>query len=157
MSTAAAEIRLTAVPSSVSRSPLLAPYLVAIGLDHTTAPIELRERLAYTESELPTALANLTKPDVAPLEQAVILSTCNRVEVYGITRSRRPREELMSFVARYRGLDPRELDGAVYMYRDAAVAPSPGGNVGWTPLARARGSADSGTGAPRAQAGGHRW
>jgi len=122
MSTAPVAVRLTETPSSVAHSPVLPPHLVAIGLDHTTAPIELRERLAFTESEVPMALANLTNPDVAPFEQVVILSTCNRVEVYGITRSWRPREELMSFVARYRGLDPRELEGAVYIYRDTAVA-----------------------------------
>jgi glutamyl-tRNA reductase len=96
--------------------------LVVVGLDHTTAPIHLRERIAFADSEVPVALARLTDPDDPLLEQAAILSTCNRVEVYGAARSRRPREELTSFLARYHGLDPDELAGAVYVHRDIEAA-----------------------------------
>jgi glutamyl-tRNA reductase len=96
--------------------------LVAVGLDHTTAPIALRERVAFADSEVPAALARLTHPDHPLLKQAAILSTCNRVEVYGAARSRRSREELMSFLARYHGLDPDALTGAVYVHRGAEVA-----------------------------------
>lgn len=52
--------------------------LLVIGLDHRTAPVELRERLAVERDQLPAALAQLA--DYVP--QAVILSTCNRTEVY---------------------------------------------------------------------------
>jgi hypothetical protein len=56
--------------------PLLAgPQLVVVGLDHTTAPIDLRERVAFADSEVPAALAHLTDPDDGLLEQAAILST----------------------------------------------------------------------------------
>jgi glutamyl-tRNA reductase len=98
------------------------PQLVVVGLDHSTAPIDLRERVAFAESEIPAALAYLTGPRLPLLEQAAILSTCNRVEVYGATRSRRPRKELTSCLARYHGLDPDELKDAVYFHRDAEVA-----------------------------------
>jgi glutamyl-tRNA reductase len=96
--------------------------LVVVGLDHTTATVDLRERLAFADSELPMALAQLTDPGNRLLEQAAILSTCNRVEVYGAARSRLSREALTSFLARYHGLDPDELNGAVYVHRDAEVA-----------------------------------
>jgi glutamyl-tRNA reductase len=96
--------------------------LVAFGLDHTTAPIDLRERVAFADSEISVALAHLTDPDDPLLEQAAILSTCNRVEVYGATRSRRSREELTSFLARYHELAPDELSGSVYVHRGLEVA-----------------------------------
>jgi glutamyl-tRNA reductase len=96
--------------------------LVAVGLDHTTAPIDLRERVAFADSAVPAALARLPDPDDRALEQAAIVSTCNRVEVYGTTRSRASREELTSFLASYHGLDSSELTGSVYVHRDAEVA-----------------------------------
>jgi glutamyl-tRNA reductase len=96
--------------------------LVAVGLDHTTAAIELRERVAFADAEIPAALAQLTDPADPLLEQAAIVSTCNRVELYGFARSRRPRDELLSFLARYHGLEPRELKGAVYVHRGDEVA-----------------------------------
>ena len=96
--------------------------LVAIGLDHTTAAIELRERVAFADAAIPAALAQLTDPDDPLLEQAAILSTCNRVELYGLTRSRRSREELTSFLSRFHGLEPHELSGRVYVHRGDEVA-----------------------------------
>jgi glutamyl-tRNA reductase len=96
--------------------------LVAVGLDHTTAGIELRERVAFADAEIPAALAQLTDPADPLLEQAAIVSTCNRVELYGVAQSRRPRDELMSFLARYHGLEPRELKGAAYVHRGDEVA-----------------------------------
>jgi len=53
---------------------------VAIGLDHTTAGIALRERVAFSDAEIPAALRRLTDPTDRLLDQAAILSTCNRVE-----------------------------------------------------------------------------
>src|SRR3984957_9863229 len=99
-----------------------APQLVVVGLDHRTAQTDLRERIAFADSEIATALAQLTNPDHQLLEQAAILSTCNRVEVYGVARSARSRQELTSFVARYRGLDPASLTRSAYVHRDAEVA-----------------------------------
>jgi glutamyl-tRNA reductase len=120
---------MTAAAARVGRTEMVrwhtvlpGPQLVVVGLDHGTAPIDLRERVAFAESEIPAALAYLTSPSLPLLEQAAILSTCNRVEVYGATRSRRAREELSSFLARYHGLDLDELKDAVYFHRDAEVA-----------------------------------
>jgi glutamyl-tRNA reductase len=98
------------------------PQLVAVGLDHRTAGVEVRERVAFADAAIPEALAQLTDPADPLLEQAAILSTCNRVELYGVSRSRRPREELTSFLSRYHGLEPRELSGAVYVHRGDEVA-----------------------------------
>jgi glutamyl-tRNA reductase len=95
--------------------------LVAVGLDHRTAGIELRERVAFTAAALPAALEQLTGPRDALLAQAAILSTCNRVEIYGAARSRAGHDELASLLAGCHGLDPRELVGAVHVHRGDEV------------------------------------
>ena len=55
-------------------------HIVLVGLNHKSAPIELRERLAFSREQLPMALAKLRAD--AGLQEAAILSTCNRVEIY---------------------------------------------------------------------------
>jgi glutamyl-tRNA reductase len=58
--------------------------IVAVGLSHKTAPIEVRERLAIAQAALPDLLGKLVlQPAVG---EAVVLSTCNRVEVYAAPR-----------------------------------------------------------------------
>jgi len=58
--------------------------IVAVGLNHRTAPVELRERLAVPEARLPEALARLKRwPGIV---EGVILSTCNRVELYAVVK-----------------------------------------------------------------------
>ncbi len=57
--------------------------IVAIGLSHYSAPVSVRERFAFAEARVPAALQSLRDSGVA--EEAVILSTCNRVEVYAAT------------------------------------------------------------------------
>jgi glutamyl-tRNA reductase len=58
------------------------PILV-IGLSHRTSPVTLRERFAFAEHRIPEALGRLRKTGAA--DEAVILSTCNRVEIYTST------------------------------------------------------------------------
>ena len=53
--------------------------IVVVGLNHTTAPVAVRERLAFSDIALAEALAHFHPPEVTEL---VILSTCNRVELY---------------------------------------------------------------------------
>ena len=58
--------------------------IIAIGLNHRTAPVELRERLAVSDSRLPEALARLKRwPGI---DEGAILSTCNRVELYAVVK-----------------------------------------------------------------------
>ena len=57
--------------------------LVVIGLSHHSSPVALRERFAFAEARVPAALETLRASGVA--EEAVILSTCNRVEIYAVT------------------------------------------------------------------------
>jgi glutamyl-tRNA reductase len=57
--------------------------VVVIGLSHRTSPVAVRERFAFAEAQIPAALAALRDAGVAG--EAVILSTCNRVEIYAAT------------------------------------------------------------------------
>jgi len=57
--------------------------IVVIGLSHHSSPVTVRERFAFAEARIPAALQLLRDAKVA--EEAVILSTCNRVEIYAVT------------------------------------------------------------------------
>jgi len=74
------------------------PVLV-LGLSHHTAPVALRERFAFAEAQVPETLSRLRERGLA--EEGVILSTCNRVELY-VATSQEPRrafDELRQFLA----------------------------------------------------------
>jgi len=57
--------------------------VVVVGVSHRTAPVEVRERLAFAEATIPGALEQVRAQGLA--SEAVILSTCNRVELYAFT------------------------------------------------------------------------
>jgi glutamyl-tRNA reductase len=56
--------------------------LLAVGLNHTTAPVDVRERLAVPREQIGESLSGLLQH--ASLSEVVLLSTCNRVEVYAV-------------------------------------------------------------------------
>ncbi|HZL42349.1 MAG TPA: glutamyl-tRNA reductase [Verrucomicrobiae bacterium] len=57
--------------------------IVVIGLSHRSSPVAVRERFAFAEARIPAVLQLLRQEGIA--EEAVILSTCNRVEIYAAT------------------------------------------------------------------------
>ena len=57
--------------------------VIVIGLSHHTSPVEIRERFAFADAKIPDALKSLRETGIAG--EAVILSTCNRVEIYAAT------------------------------------------------------------------------
>jgi len=75
--------------------------VVVIGLSHHSSPVELRERFAFAETKIPDALKSLRESGVA--SEAVILSTCNRVEIYAATALEPAAAfaELKQFLARW--------------------------------------------------------
>ena len=86
--------------------------LIALGLNHQTAPLALREKVALDAASLPAALASLlSRPGV---EEAALLSTCNRTEVYAQVE---PGQEasVADWLAQHHGLDYAALEG--YLYR----------------------------------------
>ncbi len=57
--------------------------IVVLGLSHHSSPVELRERFAFAEARIPAVLQLLREQGI--VDEAVILSTCNRVEIYAST------------------------------------------------------------------------
>ena len=57
--------------------------IVVVGLSHHSAPVELRERFAFEDAQVPGALQELREAGIAT--EGVVLSTCNRVEIYAAT------------------------------------------------------------------------
>ncbi|MDR7548089.1 MAG: glutamyl-tRNA reductase, partial [Armatimonadota bacterium] len=74
-----------------------------IGLSHKTAPLEVRERLAFGEEELPEALRALRA--LPGVREAFLLSTCNRTEVYLCTWEQPDRGQVAEALARLRRAD----------------------------------------------------
>ncbi|QDQ26846.1 glutamyl-tRNA reductase [Chitinimonas arctica] len=91
--------------------------LFALGLNHETAPIGVREKLAFSPDELALAVAELVA--TPGVEEAAIVSTCNRTELYAAGR-----EEgiLLSWLARSRQLDPQSIAPYLYRLPDRAAA-----------------------------------
>jgi len=94
--------------------------LLITGVSHKTAPVEVRECLAFREESLPAALADLTSRD--GVAEAVILSTCNRVEIALATEdSADPQSVTDAFLADQKALRPETLEPHIYRHegRDA--------------------------------------
>ena len=94
--------------------------IVVVGLNHETAPVAVREALAFPKERLPEALARVREE--AGLGEAVILSTCNRVEVYGRATEESASTRWPRSSRRYHGREPAEI--APHLYRlegEAAV------------------------------------
>ncbi len=93
-----------------------AKRLWLVGLSHRTAPVEVRERLAISGAELRAAIDRLR--DRPGVEEAVILSTCNRVEVALNAGSSAALDAAVELLASIRGIDPRSLDPYLYRLED---------------------------------------
>ena len=103
--------------------------IVSIGTSHHVAPVEFREKLAFSNEQLIESLHHLR--DSYKLQEAVILSTCNRVEVYAVANTQQmigsPVKRLLDFLAYYHsiGLDTikkwsyrhHNLDTILHLFR----------------------------------------
>ncbi|MEJ5240597.1 MAG: glutamyl-tRNA reductase [Anaerolineales bacterium] len=95
--------------------------LLCLGLDHTTAPLSLRERVAFNEETARAALARLGCGSLnTPLGEMVILSTCNRVELYAVS-SEPTFEALETFLFETRRLQVEEYATHFYRYHGEQV------------------------------------
>ncbi|HYU43106.1 MAG TPA: glutamyl-tRNA reductase [Vicinamibacteria bacterium] len=91
--------------------------IIVIGVSHRTAPLPVREALAFPRDQLRDALLRLRAETGAG--EVMILSTCNRVELYARQDDPGAVDALESFLARYHARDGRELQAVVYRYADA--------------------------------------
>lgn len=90
--------------------------LLSVGLNHTTAPVEIRERVAFAPEQLPATLQSLI--NLPGIEEASVLSTCNRTEVLCWHHSAAPEILLPAWLARQRHLDDDSLKPYLYIHRD---------------------------------------
>ncbi len=91
--------------------------LIVLGLNHETAPIAVRERLAFAPADLPIALHDLVAEQ--GVFEAAILSTCNRTEIY--CNAREP-NLVLNWLAHNRGRQPHELSEHLYVFQDDTAA-----------------------------------
>jgi glutamyl-tRNA reductase len=92
-----------------------------VGCSHHGTSIDVRERLAFSPEQTREALDHWRR--VFPGVEAVLLSTCNRVEIYAATE-RRPEptlDQIATFLARFHGLDPADVVEHLYQHSDEAA------------------------------------
>jgi glutamyl-tRNA reductase len=95
--------------------------LLALGISHKTAPLELRERLALTEGRAAGVLNELRSHD--QVSEAAAISTCNRTEIYLVVSDQVEAENLaLSALSRQAGIRPTELIESLYSYRGIEAA-----------------------------------
>ncbi len=91
--------------------------IALVGMNHKTAPVEIRERLQLGCSEGGPSLAELI--GIPEVREALVLSTCNRVEVLArVADGDVVLERLKGFIYRQGNLDASELDQCLYVYRE---------------------------------------
>lgn len=95
--------------------------IVLLGVNHRTAPVELRERVAFSTEKTKRASEELRSHGL--LAETLVLSTCNRSELYGVPPefSSETLERLERYFAALHELDPAALNGNLYRHRDADV------------------------------------
>ena len=93
--------------------------LLALGINHKTASVEVREKVAFAPEQMADALAQAC--EVAHLKEAVILSTCNRTELYCSTQLEGTRA-LLDWLGDYHQLDADALQQASYAHWDQDAA-----------------------------------
>ncbi|MCD6043140.1 MAG: hemA [Burkholderiales bacterium] len=91
----------------------MAAPLYALGLNHQTAPLAIRERVVFHVERLREALAELKR---GLADEAAILSTCNRTELYVSGKENRAPTELMQWLADYHRVTPGELQPYLYTF-----------------------------------------
>lgn len=89
--------------------------LLAVGLNHKTAPIAIRECLAFPEDKLQGALSQVH--GLSSVKENMIVSTCNRVEVYAATRETETAiHDLKNFLSQYHGIPLKEFENSLYAH-----------------------------------------
>ena len=89
--------------------------LLIVGLNHNTAPIQLRECLAFPEDKIEDALCKVH--GLSSVKENMIVSTCNRVEVYAATReAEKAQYDLKEFLSQYHGIALKQFEKNLYTH-----------------------------------------
>jgi glutamyl-tRNA reductase len=92
--------------------------IVAIGCNHRSTPLAKLERMTVAPDDMPKVLSGLGQAD--NLSEVVVLSTCNRIEVYAFAeRFHGGYQDVREFLARHAGLAPEDVADHLYAHHDA--------------------------------------
>jgi len=94
--------------------------LFAVGLSHRTAPVELRESVDFSRKGLDVALAELASRGIG--RELVVLSTCNRAEIYAVGDSDETADHIGRFFSEYHEIAHAEVSNHLYVHRGPDVA-----------------------------------
>jgi glutamyl-tRNA reductase len=110
--------RLTIVKPTADRESASAGRLVLFGVNHTTAPIEVRERLSLSATRLPDAVRTLTQQP--GIRECMIVSTCNRVEFLTLQDPEQAigNQNLLRFLHDYYAIPSSTVEPHLYEFRD---------------------------------------
>ncbi|MGB5733773.1 MAG: glutamyl-tRNA reductase [Thiohalocapsa sp.] len=90
--------------------------ILTLGLNHKTAPVHIRERLTFGPDVIVGALRTMTEQ--TPASEAVILSTCNRTELYCAADEREGETHLRNWLGRFHGIEPQLFAPHLYVHHD---------------------------------------
>jgi glutamyl-tRNA reductase len=94
-----------------------AVHLLVVGLNYRTAPVEVRERFALSEQQMPDALKSLKQ--TTGILEGVIIGTCNRTEMYAVVdRLHVCGHYIRSFMEKWFNISRQEFNQYLYMYED---------------------------------------
>ncbi len=94
--------------------------IVVVGINHKTAPVELREKLSFTESQLTRSLAYFKGS--AEVDESAVLTTCNRTEIYALGRDNGScLKRVMSMLAEIKQIDTAALQPNLYIYKQESA------------------------------------
>ncbi len=100
--------------------------VLALGINHRSAPLDLRSRFAFPAPQLAPALQSLRERLARAMPEATLLSTCNRTELYVATEGAAPAAELaapaLAWLAEQGGTSGAGLANHAYVVEDAAAA-----------------------------------
>lgn len=90
--------------------------ILIVGLSHKTAPVEVREKISFSEEALDDGLKTLVEyPNIS---EALIVSTCNRVEIYSSAPKKnieKARDDIAEFISQYHEVPREQLDPHLYV------------------------------------------
>ncbi len=91
--------------------------LITIGLNHSTAPVEVRERIAIAPNDVADSLNAIRT--IEGVEEAALLSTCNRTEMICWSKEKSSANDLTEWLANYRKFEKSALEPYLYQYQDS--------------------------------------
>ncbi len=90
--------------------------IILIGANHKTAPVELREKLSFSDEETITAL-EFFKQD-KDIKESLVFSTCNRTEILYIPETGEQIDEIIRYISNHKKIDISEFKDSLYIYKD---------------------------------------